>query len=217
MRPSEALKQKNIQDWNAVVSHPFCSELADGSLPLDKMRCYLIQDYRFIDGFVRLAASAIHHAPTLPDRLPLAHFLGIIAGPENTYFQRSFDELAVPSGERENPKLLEPTKAFQALMDEAATSGHYGVMVAVLSVAEWSYLSWASPFASESNRLPFYFAEWIDLHCGDYFESVVEHLREQLDRSYDNASDVERVLIENAFEKAVILEKQFFDEAYRDR
>jgi len=39
-------------DWDAATDHPFCKELADGTLPLDKMRWYLVQDYKFIDEFV---------------------------------------------------------------------------------------------------------------------------------------------------------------------
>ncbi len=214
MRCSDTLKQKNQENWDAVVSHAFCHELAEGTLPLDKMRRYLAQDYCFVDNFVRLAASAIHHAPSLADRLPLAQFLGVIAGPENTYFQRAFDALDVAASEREAPALLPATAGFQALMIETAQSGHYGSMVAVLSVAEWSYLSWATPYADAAKDLPFYFGEWIELHSGTYFESVVEHLREQLDRSYQSASATEQKQIEKVFAQAVQLERAFFDTAY---
>jgi len=214
MRPSEDLKQSCINNWSAATTHPFCIELADGSLPLEKMKRYLAQDYTFIDNFVRLAASAIHHAPSLPDRLPLAHFLGIIAGPENTYFQRSFDMLNVPKSEQTSPKLLTPTSDFQALMLKAAKSGEYGNMVAVLCVAEWVYLSWAEPMVDAVEALPFYFGEWITLHAGEYFESVVEHLRSQLDTAYNKADASQQETIKEYFQQAVLLEKQFFDACY---
>ena len=218
MRPSEQLKQTCIDDWLKATNHPFCIELADGSLPLEKMRVYLAQDYTFIDNFVRLAASAIHHAPALPDRLPLAHFLGIIAGPENTYFQRSFDMLSVPESERTAPQLLKPTNDFQALMLKAANSGEYGNMVAVLCVAEWVYLSWAQPFSESVESvegLPFYFGEWITLHSGEYFESVIEHLRTQLDTVFNNAEPAKQKVMQDYFNQAVLLEKQFFDACYQ--
>ena len=221
MRPSEQLKQTCIDDWSAATNHHFCIELADGSLPLEKMRVYLAQDYTFIDNFVRLAASAIHHAPTLPDRLPLAHFLGIIAGPENTYFQRSFDMLEVAQSERVTPELLKPTRNFQALMLKAANSGEYGNMIAVLCVAEWVYLSWAQPvfertdYAELIKTLPFYFGEWVALHSGEYFESVVEHLRTQLDTAFNDADATQQATMQDYFEQAVLLEKQFFDACYK--
>ena len=214
MRPSEQLKQTCINDWSAATAHPFCQELANGQLPLAKMKRYLAQDYTFIDNFVRLAAAAIHHAPSLPDRLPLAHFLGIIAGPENTYFQRSFDMLDVEQSERNSPALLTPTSDFQALMLKAANSGEYGNMVAVLCVAEWVYLSWAEPVVDCVASLPFYFGEWITLHSGEYFESVVGHLRGQLDTAYLAADVSQQATIQAYFQQAVLLEKQFFDACY---
>ncbi len=213
-RPTELLRDANLDDWRHATQHAFCAELAEGSLPLDKMRNYLAQDYQFIDNFFRLAASAIHHAPSLPDRLPLAQFMGVLAGPENTYFQRSFEALDVSQDERSKPTLKASTKAFQDLMLKASKSGNYGAMVAVLCVAEWSYLEWATPFAPSKKELPFYFSEWIDLHAGDYFESVVEHLRSQVDTAYNQANDQGRKIIAEYFAQAVQLERAFFDMSY---
>lgn len=214
MRPSSKLRDLCIQDWQAAISHPFCQELAAGTLAPDKMRTYLVQDYTFIDNFVRLAASAVHHAPTLADRLPLAHFLGVIAGPENTYFQRSFDALGVAQALRTAPPLLPATQGFQALMIEAAQSERYANMIAVLCVAEWVYLSWASPLADYDDSLPFYFSQWIDLHCGEYFACVIEHLRSQLDCAYPTLNPAQQAEVADYFSRAVTLEKAFFDACY---
>lgn len=213
-RPTDILRDANLENWHHATRHKFCAELADGSLPLDKMRNYLAQDYQFIDNFFRLAASAIYHAPSLPDRLPLAQFMGVLAGPENTYFQRSFDALDVPYKERSNPDLKAPTKAFQDLMLKASKSGNYGAMVAVLCVAEWSYLEWATPFVDYDKDLPFYFSEWIDLHVGEYFESVIEHLRAQVDTAFNDANEEGRAIIAEYFAEAVRLERDFFDMSY---
>ncbi len=215
--PSEMLRARSAEDWEAATRHPFCAELAAGTLPTTKMAWYLAQDYSFIDGFVRLAASAIAHAPTLEDRIPLAQFLGVITGPENTYFQRSFEALGVAETDRVNPDLAPATKGFRALMDDAAFSGEYAQMVAVLTVAEWSYLTWATPFAPPRSDLPFYFAEWIDLHAGEGFEGVVAYLRGQLDKAWEAAGFEGRDRAGAAFARAVALERAFFDAAYQDR
>ena len=46
------------------------------------MRQYLVQDYSFLDSFVRLVASAIVKAPSLDDRIPLGRFLGAVSSDE---------------------------------------------------------------------------------------------------------------------------------------
>ena len=211
MRPTEHLKSLCADDWDAATKHDFCDALADGTLDLDKMRSYLVQDYQFVDGFVRLLASMIAHAPTLADSVPAAQFLAVITGPENTYFLRSFEALGVKDIDWQNAPLKQPTKGFQELMAKAVASGKYEEMLVVLVVAEWVYLSWASPFNPPKANTPFYFAEWITLHAGEGFEDVVEYLRGQLDKVWLELNHDQRKNVERVFCKAVQLERAFFD------
>ncbi len=214
MSPTETLKTENNLNWSAAINHPFCRDLADGSLPPEKMSAYLQQDYTFIDAFVRLAASAIAQAPSLADSVPLAQFLAVITGPENTYFLRSFETLGVNVDDQEKLELWDETAGFQSLMKEAAASGKYENMIAVLVVAEWIYLSWATPYNPPKDGLPFYLAEWITLHSGPDFEAVITYLRNQLDSCWHDLGLAEKETVSEFFRRAVSLEKQFFDRAY---
>lgn len=216
MSASITLVSLCADDWRAATDHPFCHELAAGTLPRQKMATYLIQDYTFIDAFVRLAASAIAHAPSLADSVPLAQFLAVITGPENTYFLRSFEALGVDETSRTDPELWPSTRDFRLLMREATVSGRYEQMIAVLVVAEWVYLSWATPVNPPGDELPFYFSEWITLHAGPDFEAVVAYLRDQLDTIWLSLGSEEQAAVETMFHRAVALERQFFDAAYAD-
>lgn len=213
MSATEDLKNSVLQDWEAATDHAFCKELADGTLPLDKMRWYLVQDYKFVDYFVRLLATAIAHAPTLADGVPAAQFLGLVTSTENTYFLRSFEALEV-SETAQNAPAAPTTKEFQDLMTEARLSGRYEQMLAVLVVAEWSYLSWGERYVGYADDLPFWFAEWIDLHSGPGFEGVVTYLRGQLDTIWGTLSDTQQDKAAEMFRRAVACEKAFFDASY---
>ena len=213
MRPTDHLRLSVQDTWDKATDHAFCKALAAGTLPLDKMRGYLVQDYKFIDQFVRLLASAIAAAPTLKDGVPSAQFLGLITSTENTYFLRSFAALEVSQDAQDAPA-SPATLAFQEVMQEARISGNYASMLAVLVVAEWSYLSWAQRYERYSDGLPFWFSEWIDLHCGAGFEAVVEHFRSQLDKAWDGLSSAEQAEATGLFQRATQCEKDFFDAAY---
>ncbi|MBV7407400.1 TenA family protein [Maritimibacter sp. DP1N21-5] len=210
MRPTDLLKSGAEADWTAATDHPFTRALAEGTLPPEKMAGYLQQDFLFIDGFVRLLASAIARAPSLADSVPAAQFLAVVAGPENTYFLRSFDALGVSPDARPAPV----TRAFQDLMAEARETGRYECMLAVLVVAEWSYLDWATPFSERAASLPFWHGEWITLHTGEGFAGVVAYLRDQLDRIWPGLSPDEQARAEALFHRAVALERDFFDAAW---
>lgn len=210
MRATEYLRAQAKADWDAATKHAFTNALVEGTLDKEKMAGYLQQDYQFIDGFVRLLASAVAHAPTLADGVPGAQFLGLICGPEDTYFLRSMEALDVPAIATSAPE----TVAFQALMHDARLSGRYELMLAVLVVAEWVYLEWASPFEDCTEDLPFWFGEWITLHAGDGFEGVVIYLRGQLDNVWEDLDQSARDEVQELFLQTVALERAFFDAAW---
>lgn len=212
-RASERLRRAAEPDWSAAVAHRFVQELADGTIDRAVLRRYLVQDYQFIDAFVVLLGAAIQAAPGFEQRVALGRFLGLVTSAENTYFERSFDELGVPGTERVRPALAAPTAGFRELMHEAAASGDYGSMVAVLTVAEWLYLAWAAPLAG---RAPDWFVirEWVALHSGPDFEAWVEFLRTELDRAVEAGDAAARERIAARFHRAVALERAFFDAAY---
>lgn len=212
--PTEWLRQQCAEDWEVATANPFVRELAAGTLPHKKLAAYLVQDYSFIEGFVRLLASQVAHAPSLTDALPGAQFLGVIAGPENTYFERCFDELGVSMQDRTTPALTPVARDLRAIMSEAVRSGRYEQMLAVLVGAEWSYLAWAAPYADKAETLPFIYGEWIALHSGAYFESVVAYLRGQLDKAWTGLTEAEQVETLITFRRMIALERAFFEESY---
>ena len=146
----------------------------------------------------------------------MAQFLGLVTSTENTYFLRSFEALEV-STEDQNAPAAPATRAFQDLMHAVRTSGRYEQMLAVLIVAEWSYLTWANRYKYYSTDLPFWFSEWIDLHTGEGFENVVGHLRDQLDNVWADLDDHHQSKAITMFNDAVLCERVFFDAAFTDQ
>lgn len=206
---SAALRRACAEDWNAAIRHRFVDAMLEGTVEPARMRAYLVQDYQFIDRFVALLGAAIASADNYASRLRLSGFLAMITSDENTYFQRAFDALGVPGAERTAPRLGETTRAFQDLMREAAESRSYAQALAVLVVAEWLYLSWAT---RRSGPLPpdFVHAEWITLHDNDFFRDFVGWLRAELDR----VGPAEETVCAALFRRAVQLERRFFDDLY---
>lgn len=213
---AEQLRQHCLEDWNACVQHRFVDEIFDGSLSDAVLRRYLVQDYQFINRFVALLGAAIASADVFAPRVTLSQFAAMITSDENTYFLRSFDILGVPEAERLQPVLTAPTQAFQQLMHEAAQSLNYANCIAVLAVAEGLYLDWADQPAKQHLPLParFEHAEWITLHANDFFRGFVAWLRSELDRVGASLSDAAKAEATHYFQRAVQLERQFFDHIY---
>jgi thiaminase/transcriptional activator TenA len=59
------LRAAAADDWEAYTGHEFVRRLADGSLPEECFRHYLIQDYLFLIHFARAYALAAYKSETL--------------------------------------------------------------------------------------------------------------------------------------------------------
>jgi len=209
------LREEAIAEWTLLVEEPFTDSLAAGTLENRLLIRYLVQDHAFLDAFTSLLASMVAVAE-LPDRAEGAAFLALVTSTENTYFERAFEALGVSKAMRAAP--LEPeTRAFEALMRRAAGTRKLHAMLAVLVVAEWSYLSWADRVVpAMAPGLAFYHREWIDLHTGDYFRSVVQYLRDLLDRlAAFELSAEERDEAREYFMATVAAERDFWAMVHR--
>ncbi|WP_435171255.1 TenA family protein [Falsirhodobacter sp. 1013] len=208
-RFTEMLRQASEPAWTMAVQHRFVSELFAGTVSDRVMTSYLVQDHRFLDSFLTLLGAAMASADTFDARLRFGRFAGMVSGEENTYFLRAFESLGVADKDRAATPDAEATKGFQLIMREAAATGSYPAVLAVLNVAEGLYWDWASR-APEVLPENFVHAEWITLHNNPEFQQFVAFLRAELDRTGPAAPDISR----DFFLRAVSLELEFFDAAY---
>ncbi|OLT19304.1 transcriptional regulator [Pseudonocardia sp. CNS-139] len=207
------LRELTGPTWEAAVAHRFVREIRRGEVPPGVLRTYLVQDHQFFDAFVALMGAAVACADTVEPRVVHARQLAVVAGPENDFFARALDALDVPLADRTDPVLLSPTEGFTALMDTARRSADYASCLAVLLVAEWLYLDWATrddvPLPAEPIQ-----REWIELHSGQAFEAWVAFLHAELDRVAFGLDAAHRERVRGLFVRAVDLELAFFDAAY---
>ncbi|WP_306052737.1 TenA family protein [Natronococcus wangiae] len=224
-RFTDWLRERSEPAWSDAVAHPFTRELGAGTLDEEAYAAYLVRDYAFLDALVGTFGFAVGEAPGIDAKRPLIEFLETVTGEENDYFERSFDALDVSESRRRDPDHSPTTAAFVDLLSRAAREGGYAETLAVLVPAEWIYREWATAVAEEyadseteppsaGADLPFYYAEWIDLHAVPSFVAFVDELREQLDAVGPDCSPRRQARVERLFRRTVDLEVAFFDEAY---
>jgi thiaminase/transcriptional activator TenA len=211
---STELRKLTGTTWDAAVGHRFVDEIWRGDVEPGVLTTYLVQDHQFFDAFVALMGAAVAAADRVEPRVVHARQLGLVAGPENDFFARALDALDVPLSDRTHPELHEPTREFVALMDTARRSADYASCLAVLLVAEWLYLDWATRPDAVAPDEPIQ-REWIDLHRGPAFEAWVEFLRSEFDRVTRGLEPAHREQVQELFLRAVDLELAFFEAAYR--
>ena len=56
IRASDAFREESDAIWTVLHRHPFITELAEGTLPLDKFRFFLEQDDFYLEEYSRCLA-----------------------------------------------------------------------------------------------------------------------------------------------------------------
>lgn len=212
-RFTEWLKQQTQPAWDTAVSHRFTEQLGEATLDTTVFKTYLVQDYAFINTLVSAFGFAVGQAPTIDAKRRHIQFLDTLTDEENTYFERSFNELDVPRETFENPSLAPVTKSFIDLLGRATREGGYAETLGVLVPAEWIYNEWATSICEVPDS-PFYFREWIELHDNEPFNEFVTWLRFELDTLGESLSTRRKQTVRDVFERTVELEIAFFDAAF---
>lgn len=212
-RFSDWLRAGAEPSWRQACEHRFTRTLADDSLEDEVFTRYLIQDYAFIETLVTVLGYAVAYAPGMAAKCRFAGFLAALTSEENDFFIRSFDALGVSEAERTELAMTATTRAFSELMLDAARSGAYEEVLAVIVPAEWIYLTWASAVADATPQR-FYLKEWIDLHTLAEFAEFVAWMRGQLDQVGAALTPERQAAVAQRFTRLVELEVAFFDAAY---
>ena len=94
---SNYLWQTASSIWGSISKHPLLLELQQGSLPVEKFRFYIIQDYLYLGAFGRAAASALAMAPD--DETARKLLLRVSTPVERPLHTDLFDRLGVTQDE----------------------------------------------------------------------------------------------------------------------
>ncbi|CAK8054441.1 TenA family protein [Eupransor demetentiae] len=208
---SEVLREENIEEWHKTINHRFSKELFDGTIADGVMAGYLVQDYRFQDGFIALLGAAIVSADDPQARLRFARFVGEVAGDEHTYFVKSFEAFHLSAADREAIPDTSATASFKKIFKEATDTRNYAAVLGVLLVTEWIYKDWAAQAPVPAERpQSFIYTEWIELHEYQGFLDIVKFLRSEMDR----VGVADQAMARKYFKTTVDAEVDFFNSSY---
>ena len=207
---SHQLRNEATPIWEGIFSHPFLREIREGSLPPEKFRYYLAQDYLYLEGFARTVALALAKAPdsqTLeelsrrvltPVERPLHHQLLAAAGVSLEEIQRTGRS---------------PTNtAYVNHMLKTASLYGLGPTAAALLPCPWTYHLLKDNVGASEHPL---YSQWTAFYVAGYLENSVNAWRGFVDQAAQQASQQELEAMREAFMTSSRYEYLFWEMAYR--
>ena len=199
----------------AILAHPFVTGVGDGTLPVEKFKHYVTQDYAYLIEYSRALALASARAPGLDDMSWFAGLLDETLNVEMSLHRSFCQEFGISAKDLEATVAAPTTLAYTSFLLKTAYQGSFGELVASLLPCQWGYWEIGDHLMRQGlpKDAPLY-AQWIEMYTSEDFSALAHHIREMADRLGEEAGPTERTAMGKAYIASIELERQFWDMAY---
>ena len=206
---SEELRRDLDSVWERIFSHPFLKEVQAGSLPLEKFRYYVIQDYHYLEGFGRSVSIALSKGPDTETLRKLAR--RVTTPIERPLHARMFELLEIEQEEVDRVGPSPTNLAYVNHMITTAASGGVGEAAAALLPCPWSYHELGNRLSLPDH--PVYNA-WVEAYHSGILEESTAAWRDLVDSFAEEGGPTVRESMRQAFLTSSRYEYLFWTMAY---
>jgi len=212
---SEALRSEVQELWNSYLTHPFIREVSDGTLPIEKFRYYMIQDYLYLFDYTKVYAIGIVKANEPELMKFFADFVYSTLNGEMDIHRSYMKRLGIPLEEAEKADMhLDNLSYTHYMMAIAQNGGVLDILAAILSCA-WSYEFIGKHLSQIPGVLshPF-FGEWVQGYSCEEYAAGNRKILSFVDRLGESISPAQFDRLKEIFINCSIYEYKFWDMAY---
>ncbi|MFC4942659.1 thiaminase II [Pseudonocardia sp. GCM10023141] len=200
--------------YAAILEHPFLAGLADGTLPRESFRHYIVQDAHYLRGYARALAVCAAKAPDADATVMFAEHAAGAINAERDMHAALLGELGMTHADAEREPVAPTTLAYVSYMLAAAHGGSFAEAVSAVLPCYWIYARVGEELVARSSPDPLY-ARWIALYGGAEYQAVVDAVLDVTDAIGARASEAERALMERHYRTTSKYEWMFWDAGYR--
>jgi len=196
---TDELRQSAAPIWEADLRHPFVRGIADGTLPPDKFKFYLIQDYLFLLDYSRVFAYGVIKAP---DEATMALFSQLLNETLNTEMDlhRGYcEKFGISAAEMEQTPVAPTTHAYTRHVLNVAQSGTLAELIAGVLPCQWGYAEIGTTLAEQGGSPEPLYQEWIEMYASDEFLALGKWLRSLLNELTAESSSAEKERLKRHF------------------
>lgn len=216
-RFSDQLRKSVEQVWESQLKHPFVNGLADGSLPLPALRCWVRQDYRFLIEYCKVLARGAARAPDWPVLVRFADLLHSTAHIEMEMHRSYAREFGISEEDLEDEPMGPVTRAYTDFLLRIAATADFAEMAAALLPCMWAYAEVGASLKRDNLPEDPRLARWIEIYAAPGFAELAEWCRALVDQLGDEAGPSVRARMREAFIVCTQYELAFLDMAWSAR
>lgn len=211
---TDELRQYAAPIWEADLKHPFVRGMADGTLPREKFKFYLIQDYLFLLDYSRVFAYGVVKAPDEKTMALFAKLLDETLNTEMDLHRGYCDKFGITPDEMESAPIAPTTHAYTRHILNVAQTGTLADVIAGVLPCQWGYAEIGTTLAEQGGSPEPLYQEWIDMYASPEFHALGEWLRNLLNDITTDSSPMDKERISNNFLLSSRYEYLFWEMAW---
>ena len=189
--------------------------MGDGSLPVEKFKYYVMQDYAYLIDYCRVLALASARAPDLETIGWFAQLLEETLNTEMELHRTYCAEFGISRKQLDDTRPAPVTIGYTSFLMKVAHQGSFGELVAALLPCQWGYWEIGDHLArrGEPKEAPLY-SQWIQMYSSVEFTALAQSCRSVADRLGNQAGAVEQEAMTEAYLTSLRFEHMFWDMVY---
>lgn len=195
--------------WEASFQHPFVQGIADGTLPLEKFKYYMMQDAYYLKHYTKVLALAAAKASDDDDIQYFLNTAKFIHEAELEMHRTTFRELGVTEQELAEFEVAPAAYNYVSHMYSAVHNGDVAEAFAAILPCPWLYQEIGQRIKDATPNVALY-EQWIALYGSDEMVANIDAQKAMLNRFAEQQPQKHKVL-KTHFMKSCYYEWMFWE------
>lgn len=205
---------ESVKDiWEGYYCHPFVEGLTDGTLPVEKFKFYMIQDYLYLYDYAKVFALGMIKSQETSMIRRFCQFAEDTLGGEMEIHIQYMERLGISEEDIGRARKSIANSSYTSYMLDVGFRGDVlDVLIAILSCA-WSYAEIGQKVLEknpEADAHPFY-GEWVKGYASESYREMVDEILYLVDLLGENISRKRVEELKEIFVNCSRYEAMFWD------
>jgi len=204
------LKNSCEKEWSEYTEHKFLSDLLSNKLPDKNFKKYLIQDYVFLQQFLKILALSIYRAKSFEEINRSVNFIKGIDHEIKLHLSYC-KKWKIPLRTLDNIKVEKANSAYTNHVLKVGRNGNNLDIFSCLSPCIIGYGEIGFKLSKIKNWKKSKYSSWIKMYSSKEYQQVAKDNINYLDILFKNKKDKNLTRLKKNFKKSTILERNFWE------
>ncbi|SHK74056.1 thiaminase II, partial [Epilithonimonas mollis] len=207
---SESTWKQTEHTYESILEMPFVTELAKGTLPVEKFQFYMAQDSLYLEHFGRALALIAARANSISHTLDYLKYAETAIVVENMLHESYFNDFGIT----EKGEIQPACHHYVHYIKSTAALDSVEIAMAAVLPCFWIYKKVGDHIYNNFKIKNNPYQKWIDTYGGEEFSNAVKQAIRLCDEVASETTPAIRQKMEQAYVTSSRMEYKFWDAAY---